>query len=226
VLATLLLTCCAAPGLARAASAPVAGTFVGSAGASGPSVAVAAAAPKPGATAREVVVYVCDGAGLSEWFRFPALVTGNSVDLKTKSGLKLHATLTRAGVTGTVDLPGRRGVAFSAAPATGIAGLYLLESSVDKVRGISGFTKARLTGTVTRQASGGFRIAGTVVAPGKKGRALSGSGALNGPLSKSATWIVSPTGQVKGQAGGGNCSLWSSIKEALFGVSCRFFARA
>jgi hypothetical protein len=214
-----------APGAAGAApTTTVSGTFVGTVGDGGPSIAVVAGTAKSPQSARAVAVYVCDGKKFSEWYRVPAAVKGNVVELRSKSGLELKATLARTGVTGTVELPGQdAATAFKASPATGIAGLFLVKPSTGSVRGVSAATLAKLKATSTRRGDGSFAINGTVTPRGGKPRSIRGVGSVFGALSKEATWIVAPTGGVRGQAGGGNCSAWQSFKSLLFGVDCRFF---
>ena len=213
------------PGVAGAASAtPVSGTFVGTVAGDGPFIAVVAAKAKSPQSARAVAVYVCDGKKINEWYRLPAAVKGNVVELRSKRGLELKATLSRTGVTGTVELPGQDGAAaLKASPATGIAGLFLVKPSTGSVTGVAAATLAKLKATSTRQGDGSFAIDGTVTPRGGRARSIRGVGSVFGALSKEATWIVAPTGGVRGQAGGGNCSTWQSFKSLLFGVDCRFF---
>ena len=209
-----------ARGAAAAGSArPVSGVYVGKLGDTGAFIGVAAGTPsRKGSARRGVAVYVCDGSRLSVWYRFPATSSGNTVELKSKEGAVLRATLTRRRVTGTVELPGKGTVSFRASRATGIGGIYLVNRSIGRVHGIGGAKgRPRLNATVTRTAKGRYTIDGTV---GR--RAIKGTANFFGSPRKVSTWIVLPNGRVKGLAGGGWCGVWRSIKSAMTGVYCRY----
>ena len=70
-----------------------------------------------------VVVYICDGGQVSEWFG--GTITGDTLDITSSAGTHLSASLTADSVTGTLTLTGGQPLAFSAQPAiTGETGLF------------------------------------------------------------------------------------------------------
>lgn len=92
-----------------------AGTFLGSVGDDGLSVAVVV---RPN---REVTVYLCNAAGVSQWFRGTA--TRNSVDLAA-NGFRIRANLSGSKATGRVTLPDGSSRAFRATGAAKGSGLW------------------------------------------------------------------------------------------------------
>ena len=121
--------------------------------------------------------------------------------------------------------------------------MYSLNRSIGRVRGITflvdrigqsrhvSAAAVLLHATVARRASGRVSISGSVVAPGHIRRAIHGSGHVFGSLTRRGNWIVPPEGRVSGvttkastmEAGGGNCSVWASLKSLSYGVYCGFF---
>jgi hypothetical protein len=206
-------------------ASPVVGTFVGEIPGTRTLVAVVAGPAKEGATARQATIYLCDGAQVSTWFFGNA--SGNRLDLLSRAGGHARATLAANRAVGTVDLPGRGAVKFSAARASGVAGIYLVNRSLGNVRGFSG-TRSRLEATVTRaDAPGEYRISGTVTPRGGDSVTLAGTGRFSPTTTTSYTWIVLGDGRVAGgtpgnTTGTGNCSVWQKIKQIMTGVFCGF----
>jgi hypothetical protein len=221
MLATIAaLALSATAGGAAAGAAPARGTFVGQVSGGKQFIAVVAKAGSGEATA-----YLCDGTRVSTWFFGRA--SGDTLDLTSSAGRKLHATLGAGRVTGTVELPGGGTRSFRVRRASGVAGIYLVNRSLNRVRGFSS-RRARLAATVARAGSGRFSIRGSVTPRGGSAVALQGTGRFLGSLKRSATWIVLGDGRVHGgtptnTAGGGNCSIWEKIKQIMTGVYCGFF---
>lgn len=166
----------------------------------------------------EAVIYLCDGVGTSAWFF--GTVNGGLVTAESEAGAAAQATIAGDRITGTVELAGGS-VEFSAPLATGVAGIYLVEQSATRAEGYSA-TQARLEADLT-----GAVVSGTVTALDGEPVALDGTVTTFGEPTGVATWIVQADGEVKGSVtgttGGGNCSIWSKIKQVMFGVDCSFF---
>ena len=98
------------------------GTFVGAAGNErGPAVAFIAQGD-------DVVVYLCDGEKLGEWFAGP--VEDDSFAIESESGTTVTGSIEDDEVTGTLSLPGSAEMAFAALPAEGSeahTGLFAFE---------------------------------------------------------------------------------------------------
>jgi hypothetical protein len=217
-IAVLALSAAGARTSAGAASGPR--TFVGQVSGGEQFIAVVASRGTGEATA-----YLCDGRRISTWFFGHA--SGNTLDLTSGTGRRLRATLARGRVSGTVELPSGGTRSFRVRRATGVAGIYLVNRSLDRVRGFSS-RRAKLAATVARASGGRFAIHGTVTPRGGSAVALQGTGRFLGSLKRSATWIVLGDGRVHGgtptnTTGGGNCSIWSKIKQIMTGVFCGFF---
>ena len=179
---------------------------------------------------RKAVAYICDGHKVSLWYLGHA--SGNSLDLTSRFGDHVHATVSRSQVTGTIQVPGSGKRHFTAQPAHSVAGMYLVTHSVHHVHGFSG-KRAELRANVSRDSHGRFHITGTVTPRHGASLSLKGPGRFAGSLKKKATWIVLANGQVTGGVGildnsptnvtgGGTCSLWSKIRQIMTGVYCRF----
>lgn len=167
----------------------------------------------------EVAFYLCDGVSTSAWF-FGTRV-GDSISAQAGDGSTVQATLAGDQVTGQVTRSGRAALPFTASLATGVAGLFLVEQSATAADGFSaagGEIHAEISGAV---------LTGTVSSASGDAIALAGAVSSFGEPSGIATWIVQPDGRVSGKitntAGGGNCSIWSKIKQLAFGVDCTFF---
>ena len=216
----------AAVGASQSAPKRVTGQYVGTIPTTGAYVAVVADPLKRGATRRGVLIYVCDGQGLSAWF--PGFTTGNVIDITSK-GRHVHATVSQNRAVGTLRLGGGQTLQFVAGRATGLAGLYLVKHSIGHTEGASAAGFA-LRATVTQSGPSTFHINGTVTPQGGSSHRLDRTARFSGPVKKFSTWIIPATGGIKGQAktptntaGGGNCSIWSKIKQLTFGVFCGFF---
>ena len=80
--------------------------------------------------------YVCDSKQISTWFNGP--VNANAVDVTAANGNHLKATLAASGATGTLTIAGKD-FPFTAAPATGDAGLFRAEQAVDGGKVVGGW---------------------------------------------------------------------------------------
>jgi hypothetical protein len=80
--------------------------------------------------------YVCDSKQTATWFNGP--VTNNALDLTAANGNHLKASLTASGASGTLTLGGKD-YPFTAAPATGDAGLFRAEQEVSGSKVIGGW---------------------------------------------------------------------------------------
>jgi hypothetical protein len=87
-------------------------------------VAVVIADAQSGAEAREAraILYGDAENDIKEWF--PGAVVGNSLDLASDGGARLHGVFSEEGATGTIAMPDGTFLPFNAEPATGVAGLY------------------------------------------------------------------------------------------------------
>lgn len=165
----LLVGCAGCGGGGSGSPTPVSGSFVGSIPGTELYVAVVAAPPEGDDTSRAVRVYACDGdsrpRGVSEWF------TGRGGDdlqmTSAASPARVRVALRREAAEGVLTLADGRETAFTARPATGIAGLYEVVVHPDgRVRGVSS------TGVVQRgrvsfapDAAGRIRGTGTYTTP-------------------------------------------------------------
>ena len=123
----LVLVACIVPSRAQT----VTNTFVGRAADSNAFVAVVT-------TAGKAIAYICDGETLAEWFRGP-LTTDGRLDAKsTSEQSRITATITGNAVSGKVTL-GARTYEFQAAPASGNAGLYRSDDTLDGTRYLGGW---------------------------------------------------------------------------------------
>jgi hypothetical protein len=138
---------------------PVAGTFVGTATGAKAFVSVVAAPAREGEDRREVIVYVCDGRRVCEWFAGSA--TGDDFTVKSDGGGQAKGELSDAAATGTAELSGGETVRYKASPAAATAGLYeLTVSSKGRIRGASA-AGVGLTGnaTLSSPGSGSLKLA-------------------------------------------------------------------
>ena len=151
---------------------PVAGSFVGEVPDTDAFVAVVAVQLEQGEDEREVLVYLCDGRSIYEWFKGSAAgndefsLTATDWEPSQEGGAEVETVLTPEAATGTFTLPDGRSLPFEAAPATGVAGLYQATFLSDgRLSGTSergGQLDARVAG---EDESGIFRITGTVTGP-------------------------------------------------------------
>jgi hypothetical protein len=74
---------------------------------------------------KRVLAYVCDGQQIAEWFK-GSVSTQSTLELKSKSGAVLVATLDAQSARGSIELPVGN-FAFAAIPARGQAALYRAE---------------------------------------------------------------------------------------------------
>jgi hypothetical protein len=72
---------------------------------------------------RTLVVYLCDGKKISEWFG--GTLSGGRFDLLTKKRTRITGRVTRKGVRGSLKLARQRKVSYGARRATGLSGLYI-----------------------------------------------------------------------------------------------------
>jgi hypothetical protein len=76
-----------------------------------------------------LIAYVCDGQTISVWFRGER--NGNAVDLAAATGARLQASLESDAAAGTVTLADGQTHSFTASLASGEAGLYRAEETLD-----------------------------------------------------------------------------------------------
>ena len=146
--------------------------------------------------ASEARAYLCDGRGLVAWFTGEA-GDGQELNLRAEDGGRLTAALGADRLRGQAELADGQTVAFTAEPATGMAGLYEVVVGAD--------------GRVVGAAAGGLRLEGVVAGALPDGSLLvAGAVALPDggvrPLAVFATsdaegaqrWIVLGDGRVTG----------------------------
>lgn len=111
----------------------------------------------------ELLAYICDGESISQWFYGKAgvdnldLVAG-TLELNA-NGNSLQANLSRTLVTGSVKI-GARALRFQAMRATGDAGLYRAEETINNETLISGWVVLRsgeLRGAQLNQSTGALQ---------------------------------------------------------------------
>jgi hypothetical protein len=165
------------------------------------------------------LVYVCDGVQDSAWFF--GTRSGDTISAESDDGGTVHATLAGSQISGEIERPGQAAMAFTAPRASGVAGIYLVEQTATHAQGFSA------TGGALDADIIGMTLAGTVQPDDGGQLALTGTVKSFGEASGVATWIVQADGRVSGKvtntAGGGNCSIWSKIKQVMSGVDCSFF---
>jgi hypothetical protein len=81
--------------------------------------------------------YVCDSDQTSAWFAGP-LASPTALDLANPNGDHLSASLSPSGASGTVTLAGKP-FPFTAAPASGDAGLFRAEQQVNGTKVVGGW---------------------------------------------------------------------------------------
>jgi hypothetical protein len=124
---------------AQTTRAPLAASWVGEI--SGTNVFVGIAS-----NGKELLAYVCDGQTISQWFHGKAGV--DNLDLiagkleLTANNNTLQASLTKASVTGSVKI-GNQFFKFKALRATGDAGLYRAEETINNDAHLSGWVVLR-----------------------------------------------------------------------------------
>lgn len=114
----LLLVACG-----RTQSATPAGTFVGTVADTDAYIAIA---PQEN---NNIIAYVCDGQTISVWFRGER--NENNLDLTATNGARLQASLEPETATGSVTLADGQTHSFTATLASGEAGLYRAEETID-----------------------------------------------------------------------------------------------
>jgi hypothetical protein len=77
----------------------------------------------------KAMAYVCDSQTISEWFKGD--ISGSTLDLTSKSGVRLQATFVGNSASGTLTLADGKSFPFTAELATGNAGFYRAETSLE-----------------------------------------------------------------------------------------------
>ena len=186
---------------------PVTGRFVGVA----PDVApeeeafvalVASGTEDEGEAQRQVRAYLCDGESINEWFN-EGSVEGNELNLTSEGGARLEGSLATEAATGTITLDDRESFTFTADLASGVAGLFDVNSSEEgDMRGTSE-NGGRLEEMVVHELEQGglYPVAGIITAP--DGETLELVALTDTHEAGEYRWIVLPEGEVKGGPKGG-----------------------
>jgi hypothetical protein len=146
---SLLLVGCGSPPSQHSPNA-LKGNFVGRVSGSNAFLALTTSDNKASA-------YACDGQTLAEWFS--GEVRQGAFTDASKGGAVLQATITREGVEGTLTLPGGQPLAFHLEPATGDAGLYVAQQTINGTAYLGGWD-VLLTG----EQHGAVKANGVIVA--------------------------------------------------------------
>jgi hypothetical protein len=99
----------------RSTSAGIAGSFVGTLEGTDAFIALVVL------DSREALAYVCDGKGVSQWFR--GMADASTLNVSSDTG-QLEAALSHKKASGEVTLADGKTATFSAEPARGASGLY------------------------------------------------------------------------------------------------------
>jgi hypothetical protein len=81
--------------------------------------------------------YACDGQTIAEWFSGD--VRQGAFSDTSIGGAQLQATITREGVDGRLTLPGGQPLSFHLEPATGDAGLYVAQQTINGTAYLGGW---------------------------------------------------------------------------------------
>jgi hypothetical protein len=76
---------------------------------------------------------------LTQWGWFGGPVENGGFNMATESGIVVSGKLSENGATGSVRLVDGRALSFNAGPATGAAGLYRAEATINGVRHVGGW---------------------------------------------------------------------------------------
>jgi hypothetical protein len=217
-------------------TAPIGDTYVGEVKNTSAFIAIVVPHSTGSAAKQKAAAYLCDGQTVKTWF-FGAKAGDSTLDLVSKSGGHVHATVSSSGLTGTVDVPGSGTTSFEAVPARGVAGMYTVNHSLNHVRGFS-VKRAKLDAKVTKAADNvSFSINGTVTPHGGTPVPLTVAGRFLGTGTSPATWIVLADGRATGGddpgcpegtcAGSGKaCTVWQQIKSIFNGKNCHLNFKA
>jgi len=86
----------------------------------------------------KALAYICDGLQVAEWFRGMETETG-LFELRSSAGWELEAHLDNSGVKGKFVVEEGLPLAFTAAPASGAAGLYRAEIEIEGTEHVGGW---------------------------------------------------------------------------------------
>jgi hypothetical protein len=149
-----------------------------------------------------VRAYLCDGQTVSDWF--VGSVGGNDLSLSSDNGAQLEGQLTSDTATGTITDPNGDPAPFEASLATGIAGLYNVDTSSNGA--LSGTSQAGgqledQLGNILEE-NDTYPVSGTITPPDGQSEDFR---ALTSPdTTDQHRWIVLADGQIKGgNVGGG-----------------------
>ena len=85
----------------------------------------------------DVRAYVCDGTSIAEWLT--GSTSGDQIDAASSFGTALQARRLDGGVMGTITLADGRQLDITTERATGTAGLFRTEVTIDGVQYVSGW---------------------------------------------------------------------------------------
>lgn len=131
IVQAVLLSVLALGFLGARAQTPLAGSYVGKVQGSQAFIALVRSENK-------LIAYVCDGKEQVQWFR-GAVGPNGALEVRTEAGWRLLGALSAEGVKGTVTFADGKTLEYSATPATGEAGLYRYEATVDGARYLGGW---------------------------------------------------------------------------------------
>ena len=89
-------------------------------------------------TGEKALAYICDGSQMAEWLRGFVAEDG-AVELSSKNGWKLKATILDSGFGGAVVFGNGQPRAFVAMPTQNNAGLYRSENTLGDVKHVGGW---------------------------------------------------------------------------------------
>ena len=208
-LAAAVLPAALPPIRARARTAPAppfAGeTFVGPADDGKTLVAIVVG---EGSGERPARAYLCDAGSIDAWLEGAA--AGGSLKAADASGVRLVADVGQDVVVGEATLPDATVLAFAAAPAAGIAGLYEVAVAADGTMRGAAATGGRLAGRIAAAATpaaeiatpvgedGTFPFAGSVTITPPDGEPVELAGTISTPGAGAFRMIVLADGRSTG----------------------------
>lgn len=153
-----------------------------------------------GEEARPARGYLCDGDVLAVKVWLEGELTGNQLSLTADDGSRLSGMLNSSGIGGVASLGSGDDVLFTAAPATGLAGLYTVELLPDGRLQGSTSEGADLAGAlkVAEATDDGWSVYDVTVA-GPDGEATELAFSAETPEGEILRTIVLPDGRAKGR---------------------------
>lgn len=148
--------------------------------------------------------------------------------------ITVHATVSDGNINGTVELPNGDETTFTAPPATGVAGIYLIEDD----KGIAANYSVINAKLMDSDSQNPLNTAATGNVKALDGTSIDFHGHVSkfGGSSNRSTWIVQSNGDIKGRdddiggglygsgsARGNPCSPWAQLKGRWFSVDCHAY---